>query len=287
MKNYFSAKMMLFFIELLRSIVITQHHKTQEDLERVYQEYIDKLLKQKAMIQQRLQQEFYKELSRINNLEINQSQQEMIMNQINAIELNNDLLTINIPLSDISDMQQFLTLDLLNDNNDNDDKISPPSISSTPSNASIANNMNKDKVPPNQNQQFIFQFEESVTKINIKGSKSQKQPSLFKVPPLIDLTPIDLTQIPPKSIPTPPELPPLPQPIIINKEELQRAESYKNEGNQLLKSKPLEAINFYNKAISINSHNAIYFANRAAAYTEIEKYRQAIIDWYNYVLLFL
>ncbi|KAH3763335.1 glycoside hydrolase family 55 protein [Pelomyxa schiedti] len=57
------------------------------------------------------------------------------------------------------------------------------------------------------------------------------------------------------------------------------AEKYKNQGNgKLLVSDYVAALDCYTKAININPLNAIYFANRAAAYTHLGQYENAVDD---------
>lgn len=65
------------------------------------------------------------------------------------------------------------------------------------------------------------------------------------------------------------------------KSDSEIADSYKLDGNQLLKEEKYnEAIIKYTKAIEINPNNAIYYANRAAVYTITKQYGQAVLDWY-------
>lgn len=57
------------------------------------------------------------------------------------------------------------------------------------------------------------------------------------------------------------------------------AEQIKNKGNELLgQAKYKEAIAYYTKAIELDSENAVYFANRAAAHTHLKDYNNAVID---------
>lgn len=57
------------------------------------------------------------------------------------------------------------------------------------------------------------------------------------------------------------------------------AEEIKNKGNELMgQAKYKEAIAYYTKAIEIDTENAIYFANRAAAHTHLKDYNNAVID---------
>ncbi|XP_022638023.1 small glutamine-rich tetratricopeptide repeat-containing protein alpha isoform X3 [Vigna radiata var. radiata] len=57
------------------------------------------------------------------------------------------------------------------------------------------------------------------------------------------------------------------------------AESLKTLGNKAMQSKKYnDAIELYNCAVALNEKNAVYFCNRAAAYTQINKYSEAIQD---------
>ncbi|KAK9889068.1 hypothetical protein WA026_004340 [Henosepilachna vigintioctopunctata] len=57
------------------------------------------------------------------------------------------------------------------------------------------------------------------------------------------------------------------------------AEKFKNEGNAAIKNDQYsEALYFYTKAIDINPHNAVYYCNRAAVYSKLEKHMEAIKD---------
>ncbi|KAG5498774.1 hypothetical protein JKF63_03062 [Porcisia hertigi] len=57
------------------------------------------------------------------------------------------------------------------------------------------------------------------------------------------------------------------------------AEQIKNKGNELMsQAKYKEAIAYYTKAIELESENAVFFANRAAAHTHLKDYNNAIID---------
>ncbi|XP_017799168.1 PREDICTED: small glutamine-rich tetratricopeptide repeat-containing protein alpha-like isoform X2 [Habropoda laboriosa] len=55
------------------------------------------------------------------------------------------------------------------------------------------------------------------------------------------------------------------------------AERLKNEGNNFMKAdKHIEALLNYTKAIELDGHNAVYYCNRAAAYSKIGNHQQAI-----------
>ncbi|XP_054795449.1 uncharacterized protein LOC129300871 [Prosopis cineraria] len=57
------------------------------------------------------------------------------------------------------------------------------------------------------------------------------------------------------------------------------AELLKSQGNKAMQSKQyLDAIDLYNCAIALCGENAVYYCNRAAAYTQIHKYTEAIQD---------
>ncbi|KAL3289412.1 hypothetical protein HHI36_022837 [Cryptolaemus montrouzieri] len=57
------------------------------------------------------------------------------------------------------------------------------------------------------------------------------------------------------------------------------AEKFKNEGNSAIKNDQYnEALYFYTKAIDINPFNAVYYCNRAAVYSKLEKHLEAIKD---------
>ncbi|OVA16872.1 Tetratricopeptide TPR-1 [Macleaya cordata] len=57
------------------------------------------------------------------------------------------------------------------------------------------------------------------------------------------------------------------------------ADTLKSKGNKAMQSKSYsEAIDVYTYAIAICENNAVYYCNRAAAYTQIHKYMEAIRD---------
>ncbi|KAK7385196.1 hypothetical protein VNO78_30909 [Psophocarpus tetragonolobus] len=57
------------------------------------------------------------------------------------------------------------------------------------------------------------------------------------------------------------------------------AESLKSLGNKAMQSKKYsDAVELYNCAISLHEKSAVYYCNRAAAYTQINKYTEAIQD---------
>lgn len=62
-------------------------------------------------------------------------------------------------------------------------------------------------------------------------------------------------------------------------EDIAEAERLKTEGNEQMKTENFEsAIAFYTKAIDVNPRNAVYFCNRAAAYSKIGNYAGAVRD---------
>ncbi|XP_050314564.1 small glutamine-rich tetratricopeptide repeat-containing protein beta-like [Anthonomus grandis grandis] len=69
------------------------------------------------------------------------------------------------------------------------------------------------------------------------------------------------------------------QTVVVTEEQKAKAEEHKNKGNTLMKDGLyLEAIDEYTKAIEANPNNAIYYCNRAAAYTRLQKDQEAIND---------
>ncbi|KAM3938906.1 small glutamine-rich tetratricopeptide repeat-containing protein alpha isoform 1-T2 [Leptodactylus fuscus] len=62
-------------------------------------------------------------------------------------------------------------------------------------------------------------------------------------------------------------------------EDIAEAEQLKTEGNEQMKLENFEsAVSFYSKAINLNPRNAVYFCNRAAAYSKIGNYAGAVRD---------
>ncbi|XP_073402869.1 small glutamine-rich tetratricopeptide repeat-containing protein alpha [Dendrobates tinctorius] len=62
-------------------------------------------------------------------------------------------------------------------------------------------------------------------------------------------------------------------------EDITEAERLKTEGNEQMKLENFEsAVSFYTKAIDLNPRNAVYFCNRAAAFSKIGNYAGAVRD---------
>lgn len=60
---------------------------------------------------------------------------------------------------------------------------------------------------------------------------------------------------------------------------LEEAEEAKNKGNELMRGGMYqEAVEQYSRAINLNPNNAVYFCNRAAAYSRLENHENAIAD---------
>ncbi|KAJ1975368.1 Small glutamine-rich tetratricopeptide repeat-containing protein 2 [Dimargaris xerosporica] len=65
----------------------------------------------------------------------------------------------------------------------------------------------------------------------------------------------------------------------LTEEQKAQAEELKTLGNRALANKQLEeAVDFYTKAIAINSQNPIYYANRSAAYSQQGDYSRSVDD---------
>lgn len=65
----------------------------------------------------------------------------------------------------------------------------------------------------------------------------------------------------------------------ISPDRAKEAENIKNEGNQLMKDEKYnEALIAYNKAISIDATNPVFYCNRAAAYSRLGDYQKAADD---------
>ncbi|CAG8443331.1 12337_t:CDS:10 [Acaulospora morrowiae] len=67
--------------------------------------------------------------------------------------------------------------------------------------------------------------------------------------------------------------------IELSEEQKQKAEELKGAGNRKVAEKDYKAaIQLYDEAISINGNNAVYYANRAAAYSQLGQHDKAIED---------
>ena len=65
----------------------------------------------------------------------------------------------------------------------------------------------------------------------------------------------------------------------ISPERKQEAENIKNEGNCLMKEeKYQEALNAYNRAISLDATNPVFYCNRAAAFSRLNEFQKAADD---------
>ncbi|XP_076583364.1 small glutamine-rich tetratricopeptide repeat-containing protein alpha [Chaetodon auriga] len=67
--------------------------------------------------------------------------------------------------------------------------------------------------------------------------------------------------------------------ISLSEEQRVEAETLKSEGNDQMKVENFSAaVEFYSKAIAINPQNAVYYCNRAAAYSKLGNYAGAVQD---------
>ncbi|KAM6294952.1 small glutamine-rich tetratricopeptide repeat-containing protein alpha isoform 2-T2 [Aegotheles albertisi] len=72
---------------------------------------------------------------------------------------------------------------------------------------------------------------------------------------------------------------PSPAPVTPSEDDIAEAERLKTEGNEQMKAENFEAaVSFYGKAIELNPSNAVYFCNRAAAYSKLGNYAGAVRD---------
>lgn len=66
---------------------------------------------------------------------------------------------------------------------------------------------------------------------------------------------------------------------VISPDRKLEAENIKNEGNCLMKEEKYnEALNAYNRAISIDATNPVFYCNRAAAFSRLGEYQKAADD---------
>lgn len=71
----------------------------------------------------------------------------------------------------------------------------------------------------------------------------------------------------------------IPEEKVINEEDKKKGEAAKTEGNTHMKSKDYQkAVDEYTKAIEFNPKSEVYFCNRAAAYTNLDKFHEALDD---------
>lgn len=69
---------------------------------------------------------------------------------------------------------------------------------------------------------------------------------------------------------------------VIAPEMKEKADKLKNEGNELMKAEKFtDALEKYKQAIEIDSSNAVYYCNRAAAYSKISDFTNSIEDCKN------
>uniref|UniRef100_A0A8D0ACN4 Small glutamine-rich tetratricopeptide repeat-containing protein alpha n=1 Tax=Sander lucioperca TaxID=283035 RepID=A0A8D0ACN4_SANLU len=65
----------------------------------------------------------------------------------------------------------------------------------------------------------------------------------------------------------------------LHEEQREEAEALKSDGNDQMKVENFSvAVEFYSKAIAINPQNAVYYCNRAAAYSKLGNYAGAVQD---------
>ncbi|KAI8049225.1 hypothetical protein BDF22DRAFT_700042 [Syncephalis plumigaleata] len=65
----------------------------------------------------------------------------------------------------------------------------------------------------------------------------------------------------------------------LTEEDIKQAEDLKNKGNTAVSQKDFKAaIDFYTQAIKINPENAVYYSNRAAAYSQDNRHDMAVTD---------
>lgn len=64
-----------------------------------------------------------------------------------------------------------------------------------------------------------------------------------------------------------------------NSQDKQQADSFKAQGNEVMKQEKFdEAVKYYSKAIELDGQNAVYYCNRAAAYSKMESHKEALDD---------
>lgn len=71
----------------------------------------------------------------------------------------------------------------------------------------------------------------------------------------------------------------IPEEKVVSEEDKKEAEKAKTEGNNHMKTKAYDkAVEEYTKAIDFNPKSEVYFCNRAAAYTNMDKFHEALDD---------
>lgn len=71
----------------------------------------------------------------------------------------------------------------------------------------------------------------------------------------------------------------IPEEVVVTEEAKKKGEEHKTAGNTHMKSKDYEkAVAEYTKAIESNHSSEVYFCNRAAAYTNMDKFHEALDD---------
>nr|XP_023397019.1 small glutamine-rich tetratricopeptide repeat-containing protein alpha isoform X2 [Loxodonta africana] len=92
------------------------------------------------------------------------------------------------------------------------------------------------------------------------------------LPEIFEAAAVGKRQETPQDLRSPERTPP-------SEEDLAEAERLKTEGNDQMKVENFEAaVHFYGKAIELNPANAVYFCNRAAAYSKLGNYAGAVQD---------
>eukprot|EP01084_Bolivina_argentea_P216230 367394_1 len=240
---------MTTFVQVAMNYMMIEHHKLIEQLEMKYANHINQLLQQKACIHQSLQQMLYSKLHQL-----------VSTHQINLTQQNH-VETPTIANIDIYPIQSHNTNNDENDEHNNKNECEKQTheeitcmdtifgfnntismyLSDDSDNESckIINNINIQNIQINPVSEFI-----NHKSVNIDANSNTEQ-------------------------------------ILIQSEEEDKkaAEILKDIGNNLLKRRKFnDAINKYTDAINLDPSNAIYFSNRAAAYTELKNYHQAIKD---------
>ncbi|XP_078575648.1 small glutamine-rich tetratricopeptide repeat-containing protein alpha-like isoform X1 [Branchiostoma floridae x Branchiostoma japonicum] len=70
-----------------------------------------------------------------------------------------------------------------------------------------------------------------------------------------------------------------PAPGVLSEEDKAKAEQLKNEGNAHMKAERYQpAVDSYTSAITVNGNNAVYYCNRAAAYSKLLEHQKSLED---------